>query len=147
MQALDAEYERVWGFKCLEVAPTWRKRNHRPREPEERPAQPITHAQNNREFSLRPIDPGGNLGRDCHHTQSDRRGSIDGRNDRDVDVRQNRTDDARRGGDGDMKNDRESLPSLKAVGLLDSFGARTETALTNGMKGWPPFSATAGIHW
>jgi hypothetical protein len=27
LRALDAQFEPMWGYKCLDIAPTWRKHN------------------------------------------------------------------------------------------------------------------------
>jgi hypothetical protein len=147
LQALDAEFERAWGYKCLEIAPSWRKCNNSPRKPEERREQVMIQVPNIRELNLRPIDQGLNVGRECHYVESERRGTLEGRVDRVIDTRKCWTDETRRNLERDMKNDRESLPSLKAVGLLDSFEARTETLLTSGIKGRLPFSTMVGSHW
>lgn len=68
MRSLDAQFESMWGYKCLDIAPTWRKHNRMERARELPPAQDST------------------VGR------------------REVD---------------------RTLPSLKAVGLLDPAGTRS----------------------
>lgn len=73
MRALDTQFDSMWGYKCLEIAPTWRSHNRIARGLEEKSTTP-----NMSELSLRR-DAGG----------------------------------SREGGE-------RTLPSLKAVGLLDS---------------------------
>jgi len=126
MISVDADFETVWGWKACEISETWRKHNE---------ARKLEAGQ-----SQKRIAAGGSssqaIGR--HLTELKSRGPSATRSTivpiDDTDPRQPSSSSRYRPDDSDGR----SLPSLKAVGLLDSFEIRRTNTETRAML--PPLS-------
>lgn len=96
MHDLDKQFESMWGYKCLEIAPTWREHNREARNLEERPQTPDMS-----ELRLRRASVGSK----------------------------------REGGE-------RTLPSLKAVGLLNSNPFINDKSM-DGLTSLPPLAGNS----
>ena len=108
MISVDAEFETVWGWRACEISETWRNHNE---------SQKLEAGQTQKELISRGSS-GRTIGRPGAISLSSSIVLVD---DSDNSPRQSSSSMApRHPGD----SDRLTLPSLKAVGLLDSFESR-----------------------
>ena len=129
MISVDSDFETVWGWRACEISETWRKHNE---------ARKLEAGQ-----SQKKITAGGSSGQTIGRHLSDLKirgpsaatsSSIVPADDAD-DSHQPSSSIATRYPDD---SDRRTLPSLKAVGLLDSFETRRTNA--EGKSVLPPLS-------
>jgi len=128
MLSVDSDFETVWGWKACEISETWRMHNS---------ARKLEAAQSQRRITA-GISSGQTIGR--HLSDPKVRGplattaSIVAADDAD-DSHQSSSSTASRFADD---SGRRTLPSLKAVGLLDSF--ETSRTSTETRSVLPPLS-------